>query len=86
MERVYNKAESEEVAPGMGGAIGRACALLAVESFVQDLDRVVSLAGECAVGSDRTTCTNARFHRFCIPKEHLAPSVTIPIRGSFVSI
>ena len=45
LESVYIRAESEEMAPEMRGAIGRACALLAVEAFTKDLDREVSLGG-----------------------------------------
>ena len=76
MENVHDEAKSEEVAPEMRGAIGRAGNLLAVESFVQDADRYVSLADECALGSDRATCANARFQRFCV----------LSIWGNFMNI
>ena len=35
--RVYNESCSGEVAPGMRGALGRACAMLTVEGFVKNL-------------------------------------------------
>ena len=70
----------------MRGAIGRAGVLLAVESFVKDLDRDVSLAGESALGADRGACTSAGFHRFRSLKGHPMPSVAPPIRENFMSI
>ena len=60
--------------------------VLAVESFVKYLDREVSLADGGALRADRGACTSARFHRFCFLKEHLAPSVVLPIRWNFMSI
>ena len=86
MESVYNKAKSEEVVAEMRGAIGRACGLLTVGSFVQDLDREASLAAKCALGPDRKTCANAWFRQFCSLKGHLAPSVVLPTRASVLSI
>ena len=79
-------AQSEEVAPEMREAIRRAYALLAVESFIQDLDREVPLADGCALGLDRKTCTIAWFHRFCTLKERLVSSVVLPRRGNFLRI
>ena len=70
--------------PRMRGTVGRACALLAVESFGRDPDREAFLADECALGSDRRTCASAGFRSFCILKEHLAPPVVLPIRGNFL--
>ena len=35
--RVCNKTRSKEVAPEVGGALGRACAILDVEEFVNDV-------------------------------------------------
>ena len=75
MENVYNKTKSEEVAPEVRGASGRACALLAVETFVKDLDWDMSLADESALPADRGACASAGFHRFCTLKENLVLSV-----------
>ena len=38
MGRVYNKTRSEEVAPEVRGASGRACAALKVEEFVKHVE------------------------------------------------
>ena len=60
--------------------------MLAVESFVQDLDREVSSADECAVGSNRMACAAAWFHLLCILEGNLASSAAFPIRGNFLSV
>ena len=86
VESVYNKDKSEEVFPEIRGTIGRACALLAVEAFVTDLDRDASLAVEIAQDADRGACTSAWFRWYCTFKEPLAPVVALPIRGNFMSI
>ena len=62
---MYNKAESEEVAPEMRAAIHRACALLGVEAPVKDLDRDASLRDECLVELGRASCARAWPRRFC---------------------
>ena len=85
-ENVHSKTKSEEVAPGMRGAICRACALLAVVAFVKDLERDASLADGSALGANRGACTSARFHRFCALKGRLVRSVALPIRGSSMGI
>ena len=50
MEGVYTKARSEEVAPEMHPAIAKACTVLEVTSFAEDLDRDVCANGDEAVG------------------------------------
>ena len=77
MDSVYNKAKSEEGAPEMRGAIGRACRLLAVESFVQDLDLEAFLADESGLGADRVACTTACFHRCSTLQGRFLPSVVL---------
>ena len=85
MEGVYNKAKSEEVAPGMRSAISPACALLSAEALVQGLDHDSSLADKRVVGSEWGACTRAWFHQFCSVEEYLVPSV-VPIRENFTNI
>ena len=43
--------------------------------------REVSLADECALGSDRKACASARFRRFRTLKERLVPSIALPPGG-----
>ena len=70
----------------MRSAIGRACALLGVESFAKDLDHDVSSSEECVVGLERGATARAWFHRFCTLGEHLAPSVAPLFRENFTGI
>ena len=85
MDCVFNETKSEGAAPEIRGAIGLACALLAVETCVRDLYWNAPLADGCVLGSDRAACTNACFPRFSSLEDHLAPSVALPIRGNFIS-
>ena len=83
MESVYTKAKSGQAAPGMRGAIRRACASLAAESFVKDLDRDASLADGSALGADRVACASAWPQRFVYPRRALGAIGRAPDPGKF---
>ena len=83
MEGVYTKARSEEVAPEMRSAVAKACAVLEVAPFVEDLDREVCAEGEEARGAVTGAAARIWFYRVGSFRESLVPVIVPPIRDNF---
>ena len=83
MEGVYVRARSEEAAPEMREAVGKACKGLEVEHFVVDLDREVCVDASEALGAEAGAEARAWRHRFRSVRDLLVPAVVLPIRENF---
>ena len=83
MGGVYTKARTEEVAPEMRSAVAKACAVLEVAPFVEDLDREVCAEGEEARGAATGAAAQKMFYRVCSFRESLVPVIVSPIRDIF---
>ena len=83
MEGVYVRARSEEAAPEMREAVGRACKGLEVERFVADLDREICADASEALGAETGVEARVWCHQFRSIRGLLVPAVVLPIREDF---
>ena len=67
----------------MRSAIAKACTVLEVTSFVEDLDRYACADGDDALGAVLGAAARIWFRRFSFAREFLVPEVVSPISDNF---
>ena len=84
LEGVYDKVRPEDVPPEMRAAAAKACTMLEVSPFVEDLDWGLGSCVDEVLGSVGGAAARIWFHRFNSPRESPVPAVLLPIRGNFL--
>ena len=69
----------------MRSTVYKACAVLYVASFVEELGREVRAGGDEILGSEKGSFVRISFHRFCSLRGYLVPMTVLPIRENFWS-